>query len=36
MDIAEPFDVGEHLVGPGTGDRAGGLKGVADQDDSGF
>ena len=36
MDVAEPLDVGEHLVGAGSGDRAGGLEGVADQNDAGL
>ena len=36
MDVAEPLDVGEDLVGAGAGDRAGGLEGVADQDDAGL
>ena len=36
MDVAELLDVGEHLVGAGAGDRAGGRKGVADQDDAGL
>ena len=36
MDVAEPLDVGEHLVGAGSGDRAGGLEGVADQHDTGL
>src|SRR6266567_2882615 len=35
MDIAEPLDVGEHLVGTGPGDGAGGCKGVAGQNDAG-
>ena len=36
MDVAEPLDVGEHLVGAGAGDGAGGLEGVADQHDAGL
>ena len=36
MDVAELGDVGEHLVGAGTGNRAGVRKGVADQDDAGL
>ena len=36
MDVAELGDVGEHLVGAGAGDRAGGRKRVADQDDAGL
>ena len=35
MDIAEPLDVGEDLVGTGPGDGAGGLEGVADQNNAG-
>jgi len=35
MDVAELRDVGEHLVGPGAGDRAGDRKRIADQDDAG-
>src|SRR5882757_4427758 len=30
VDVAEPLDVGEHLVGAGAGRRAGGAEGVAD------
>ena len=36
MDVAELGDVGEHLVGAGTGNGAGVRKGVADQDDAGL
>ena len=36
MDVAEPFDVREHLVGAGPGHRTGGLKGVADQHHAGL
>ena len=36
MHIAESLDVGEHLVGSGPGHRAGGLEGVADQNDAGL
>src|SRR4029450_13531421 len=36
MDVAELGDVGEHLVGAGTGNRAGGRKGVADQNEAGL
>ena len=35
MDVAEPLDVGEDLVGAGPADGAGGLEGVADQHDAG-
>ena len=34
MDVAELGYVGEHLVGAGAGNRAGGRKGVADQNDA--
>jgi len=34
MDVAEPGDVGEHLVGTGAGHRAGVRKGIADQNDA--
>ncbi len=34
VDVAQSFDVGEHLGGAGSGGRAGGREGVADQHDS--
>jgi len=34
VDVAEPLDVGEDLVGARAGDGAGGFEGVADQDDA--
>ena len=36
VDVAEPFDVGEHLVGAGPGGGAGGREGIADQYDAGL
>src|SRR3954464_6300503 len=36
MDVAEPLDVRENLVGTGAGDGAGGPEGVADEDDAGL
>ena len=36
MDVAQPFDVGEYLVGPGPRDRTTRLEGVADQNHAGL
>lgn len=35
MRVAEPLDIGEDLVGAGPAHRAGGLKGISDQDQAG-
>src|SRR5580700_2845944 len=36
MDVAEPLDVREYLVGAGSADWAGGFKGIANQHDAGL